>query len=528
MKKKKNPGNKPLKDFLRLISPQDFLSRTGTLMMRKSPKATIWTAGITSSGYLSSYLGLPGFTGLQAIVAPFVIGGGMLGIGAGIKYIPRSLSLRLATIAEANDLNLMEDYRKSQVLEHLNELWEKVFWYESDIRYSRDQRLAEREQILADQEYLKKEIAGWDKSVLKRLGARRDKDINNIIMAIMTENPFSNKIEKSREGYIFSSVYALRHSLPQSSEAKKIGYCLNLYEDACDGAYFDQSDTKLFEQYIGNITLTNIKNEVGFSKIDSARQIIKKASWRFWFYLITRKIATGAGKAVSELNESYDTDLFNSQVLLWPGEENSEWMNEFLQAKEKVLELRKSIIRGTLGDRYENAEIMLDRMLLPCFEFATDLRLRYDPEYSDGSLDYVSEDTGIKINNNIINDLQSYGYRRKDINRMQVYVTKAKNNMSEFMNYLETKGYRWLFADKLALRAAKIIFHINKNGIRKMLQNSGFTARQASVDNEINKAITQKEIYSSRLTGLRLHHELTMLQIAGYKNLAKELAYSDQ
>jgi hypothetical protein len=528
MKKKKNPGNKPLKDFLRLISPQDFLSRTGTLMMRKSPKVTIWTAGITSSGYLSSYLGLPGFTGLQAIVAPFVIGGGMLGIGAGIKYIPKTISRKLATIAEANDLNLMEDYRKSQVPEHLKALWDRVFWYESDIRYSRDQRLAEHDQIIADKKYLRKEIAGWDKSMLERLGAISEKDIDNIVMAIMTENPFSNKIEKSREGYIISSVYALRHSLPQSSEAKQIGYCLNLYEDACDGAYFDQSDVKLFEQYIGNITLTNIKNEVGFSKIDSARQITKKASWRFWFYLITRKIATGAGKAVSVLNESYHTDLFNSQVLLWPGEENSEWMNEFPQAKEKVLELRKSIIRGALGDRYETAEIMLDRMLLPCFEFATDLRLRYDPEYCDGSLDYISEDTGTKINNNIINDLQSYDYRWKDINQMQMYVTKTKINMSQFMDYLETKGYRWLFADNLALRAAKIIFHINKNDIRKTLQDSNFTARQASIDDEINKAVTQKEIYSNRLAVLRLHHQLTMLQIAGYKNLANELAYSDQ
>ncbi len=80
MKKKKNPSAKPFKDIWRLVSPQDLLSRAGTVMMRKSPKAAIWTAGITSSGYLSSYLGLPGFTGLQAIVAPFVVGGGMLGI----------------------------------------------------------------------------------------------------------------------------------------------------------------------------------------------------------------------------------------------------------------------------------------------------------------------------------------------------------------------------------------------------------------------------------------------------------------
>ena len=526
MKKQKNPGAKPFNDFWRLISPQDLLSRTGTVMMRKSPKATIWTAGITSSGYLSSYLGLPGFTGLQAIVAPFIVGGGMLGIGAGIKYIPRAISRKLATIAGANDLNLMEDYRKSQALEHLNVLWDKVFWYESDIRYTRDQRLAERNRIIADKKYLREEISGWDGGVLVRLGARNEKDIDDIVMAIMTEKPLTDKIEMSREGYIISSVYALRHTLPQSSEAKQIGFRLNLYEDACDGAYFDQSDVKLFEQYIGNIALTNIKDEVGFGRIDAVRQIAKKTSWRFWFYLITRKIAAGVGKAVRDLNERYQTNMFNSQVLLWPGEENATWINDFPGAREEVLKLRESIIRGVLGDRYENAVSVLERMFLPCFEFATDLRLRYDPEYCDGSLDYVSEDKSITIKNNIINDLQAYGYRRKDINQMQEYAAKTKNDMSAFMDYLNTNGHERLFDDKLALRAVKVIFHANKNGIRKMFQDNCFDEHQANIDHEINNAVAQKEIYSGKLTGLRLHHQLTILQIAGYKKLAKELGYS--
>jgi hypothetical protein len=525
MKKQKNPGNKPFRDFWRLISPQDLLSRAGTVMIRKSPKATIWTAGITSSGYLSSYLGLPGFTGLQAIAAPFVVGGGILGIGAGIKYIPRTISRKLETIAEANDLNLMEDYRKSQVTEHLNVLWDKVFWYESDIRYTPDQRLAERKRIIADKKYLRQEIAGWDKGVLQRLGAGSEKDIDDIVMAIMTEKPLTDKIEMSREGYIISSIYALRHALPQSSQAKQIGFCLNLYEDACDGAYFDQSDVKLFEQYVGNIALTKIKNEVGFGRIDATRQIARKASWRFWFYLITRRVATGVGKAVRDLNQYYGTNMFNSQVLLWPGEENAEWMDNFPEAKEKVIALRKSIVRGALGDNYENAAIMLDRMLLPCFEFATDLRLRYDPEYCDGSLDYVSEDQGTAIKNNVINDLQAFGYRRRDIDRVRKYVINAKTDILSLMDYLDTKRYRWLLDDRLALRAVKTMFHANKKRTRKMFQDSNAAAQRANIDNEIDKAVTQKEIYSARLTGLRLHHHLTMLQIAGYRDLAKQLAY---
>ena len=44
---------------------------------------------------------------------------------------------------------------------------------------------------------------------------------------------------------------------------------------------------------------------------------------------------------------------------------------------------------------------------------------------------------------------------------------------------------------------------------------------------EIDRVIAQKQVYSTRLTCLRLHHQLTMLQIAGYKDLARKLAYSD-
>ncbi|MHC4354298.1 MAG: hypothetical protein ACYS0H_16450 [Planctomycetota bacterium] len=60
-----------------------------------------------------------------------------------------------------------------------------------------------------------------------------------------------------------------------------------------------------------------------------------------------------------------------------------------------------------------------------------------------------------------------------------------------------------------------------------MFQECGASGDTTVIDDEIDKAVAQKEIYSARLTGLRLHHQLTMLQIAGYKDLAKQLAYCD-
>ena len=59
-----------------------------------------------------------------------------------------------------------------------------------------------------------------------------------------------------------------------------------------------------------------------------------------------------------------------------------------------------------------------------------------------------------------------------------------------------------------------------------MFQDRNAAAHCAKIDREIDNAAAQKEIYSAKLTGLRLYHELTILQIAGYKDLAKELAYS--
>ena len=74
--------SKTAKDLWRLVSINDLLGRVGTIMMKKSPRTTLFTAAITSSGYVSSYLGLPGFSGLEAVAVPALVFGAMLGGGA--------------------------------------------------------------------------------------------------------------------------------------------------------------------------------------------------------------------------------------------------------------------------------------------------------------------------------------------------------------------------------------------------------------------------------------------------------------
>jgi len=525
MRRAKQSRRRLLKSFLRLARADDLLSRLGTLMMRTSPKATIWTAGIMSSGYLSNRLGLPGFTAWEALAAPIVVGGGMLSGGMAIRFVPAVLSAKWLTVAEASDLNLMEDYRKSQASGHLNVLWDKVFFYESAIRYSPQQRQAEGDEVRRLRDYIRQQISTWDPSTLEQLEIGCGADLDATAMAILSERALGHIQEKSREGFVISSLYALRHTLPQCSEAHAIGFRLNLYEDLCDGAYFDRSDTKLVEQYAGNPLLLDVKKAVGFGRIDRLRQLPVSLAARWWCFLVTRRIATGIGRGVQHLNHKYDTDMFNSQVLLWPGQEAAPWLDSFPGAAGEVLTLRRSVVRSALGGDYDAACMTLDKMFLACFEFATDLRTRYDPEYCDGSLDYVAEDTGETIANNLVDDLRGHGYRQESIDSATGYTNVIRQEQSDFLDHLAKIGHTRLVNDPVSLRAVKIAFHTNRNGIRNAFRAREPDGRPASLEREIEGVLAEKAMYDRRLVGLRLHHQLTMLLLNGYRGLARALAY---
>ncbi len=493
--------------------------------MKTSPKATVWTAGIAVSGRLASVLGLPGFTRWQALTAPLVVGGGLLALGAALRYIPSILSGRLTMVAEANDLNLMEDYRKGQAIEHLNLLWDKVFWYESALRYSPEERQAERAQLRTLRERVGKAIDNWDADVRQQLAVRSTQDRDDVVAAVLSERPLSDNLEKSREGFLVSALYALRHALPQSDEAYAIGFRLNLYEDYCDGAYFDPSDTKLAEQYAGNVALMQIKQQVGFGRLDSLRQFRRLVSSKLWFLLITRKIALGAGRAVQILNDTFNTDVFNSQVLLWPGEEDALWLERFADARAEVLRWRHCVVTAALGGDYERACAILDRAFAPGVEFAIELRTRFDPEYVDGSLNYISEDNGEHVTNSLVGELESLGYRDSDVAKAKAHADRVRREQAALVDYLSSH-HKEIVDNGPALRTVKIAFHTNKNGLKRSFQSSAREVNRPQIAREIEQAAATEATYTDHLIALRVHHQLTLSQLNAYKALAQTLAYS--
>jgi hypothetical protein len=458
-----------VRDVRRLISPLDVMYHVGNMIYRRSLRYTLFVVGISMLGLLASSFSLPGLTIRQAIALPLIIGGMALVFGSALKMIPGLISSRLMTVAQASDLNLMEDYRKTQTPEHLDAIWDRVFQYES--------------------------IPG-------------DQDISDQDLAV------------AKSDFLARAEEALDSHLPQIRQMHLLGLDLRYLEDWRDGAYLDRSDTKLREQFEGSSTLTVVRREVGlWGSVGMRTFTIRKIASNLWFRFITRMIAMEVGGAVERLNKLYKTDLFNSQVLLWPGEAESPWLGEFEGAHDEVLRQRHKAIHNVFGPDIETVGEVIDRMLYTDFALATELRMRYDVEYCTGVIGCSAP-----------GDLRTACREPRDLKRAERMSRRAGKGQIALKRFLSDHRGQLLDSKNTGpLRAVEIAFHINKNGLkRKIIDHTIHRPAGASVDEIltlIDTAVTGERAYTRHLVAVRMHHELTRLARSGYYKLLTELAY---
>jgi len=472
-----------LGDLRRLIAPLDVLYTIGNLIYRRSLRYTLLTAGIALIGMVANWFGLPGFTVKQAIVLPLMIGGLSLAFGTLLKVVPSLIASRLLTVAQASDLNLMEDYRKSEVTKHLNALWDRLFKYECRLH----------------------------------LAAKASAE-SPTIRPGETEN---EAIARKKSDFFRRTNLALTSHLPQVQQMHLVGLDLRYLEDWRDGAYLDRSDTKLVEQFQGNTTLLTARAEAGMTGMASAMLFNpRRLAERFWFLFVTRMIAIQVASAVQRLNRKYGTDFFNAQVLLWPGTEDAEWLKGFEGARADVLHERKAGVRRAFGADFDTAREVLDHMLYCSFALATELRMRYDPDYCDGSLDY-----------DVLGDLANEGRSRRDFQRAKGFVKQAREDLQRLAEFVASHRPELLRPDNTeALRAVRIAAHVDLGGWKQTLRGgpAGGTSPAAEdvcrgIDDVL--VLAKRDTISRRLVAVRMHHELTRLSRKGYHKLIKALAY---
>ena len=115
----------------RLFNFLDALYLAGNFLYRRSLRYTFATAFVSLLGYLGNLV--PGVTTYDARVAvlmPLCVGTTMLAGGLLLKLIPILFKSRLLNVAQAADLDLMENYRKWNHELHLQSLWDRVYQYE--------------------------------------------------------------------------------------------------------------------------------------------------------------------------------------------------------------------------------------------------------------------------------------------------------------------------------------------------------------------------------------------------------------
>ena len=97
--------------------------------------------------------------------------------------------------------------------------------------------------------------------------------------------------------------------------------------------------------------------------------------------------------------------------------------------------------------------------------------------------------------------------------------------MAMLREFLDNPRRQWLLEDRPALRAVKVAFHTNRGGVRELFERGDPVAHCSDIDAVISEATREKDAYTGRLVGLRLHHQLAMLNLEGYRELARKLAY---
>jgi len=222
-----------LKDLRRLITLTDFLYYAGDLLSKKSLRYTGFTAMVSLLGYMGGLLpGVETYSAKVALALPIVVGTITFAGGMALKSIPMLLAARAMGVAEAQDLDLMEDYRKSRQDEHLEWLWQRVFRFEWAL-------CTAASRIHPHPEEAPPEICG-------------------------AEAAPGDSGRDARAQFFARARFALARPQPQPRQRYYLGIDLRFLEDWRNGGYFDRNDNKLVEQFDSSAAIDAVKAEVGW------------------------------------------------------------------------------------------------------------------------------------------------------------------------------------------------------------------------------------------------------------------------
>lgn len=521
-----------VRDLTRVVNPVYLMGHVGQRMYRAAVRRTglVGLAALAVSVVGRGVGFLPEFTIKRAAVFTLVFGFVTLFSGLGMRLISNMLMSERINIAQANNLNLLEDKKKSRLDYYLRRLYDSVFRYEAAVRYSREEVREEEEEVRRNVKGIAgKLMAHLSEENLQFLGVS---DLSDMVDHMNTCNPLRpRELEKSWEGFRITARYALTHPLPATLEAELIGFDLTMVEDWLDGAFFDANDVKLVEQYRANSTLAMIKRRSGCRLPDRLSRKRHMLAHSFWFHNTFRTLAVGVGTQIKRMNKRVRQGYFKAEHFLWihPELDSSVQRRFGREVLEDLIDRRKRLIWKIFSHRYEAAVELLWRIYRPKLKLAADLRRRFDLEYFLGELPAES----------YLGDLERLGFSQARLHRERARVENGRARDDELRSWLEGRGPSSSGRTPLDLRSLRIARHINLFGLREAVGGRDSSmgrkgARQDSHERQdrteqvLSQVLGESEQLSHSLVTVRTFWLLNWLEFEEYCAHLKEIAYSSK
>jgi hypothetical protein len=460
-------------EYKRVVGVPELLFVAGRTLKRQGVKYTAIAALIGIGAMVAELVGNRlgydfSVSNIGAILLPAAVALLTFGLGNTLVAFSNLFSSERILMADANAMNLMEDRKKSDMDQHLEILWNRVFRHEVALR------------------------------------------------SVAQDSQKAN----SKTGFIETASFSLKNSLPQKLEQSLTGFNLSLLEDWYDGAFFTPNDCKLKEQFAAHQSIRAVRQMVGIPLTIQIKEAISGHPDPLWFTLTMRKIGMCVGSLIHKMNKKFvpltEPAYFNAQHFLWNHAQTDQLINsDFTEHPDAVLQelrsSRKEMIRRIFSPDQKSAHQQIFRMFGRDYRNALTLRLDYDIEFAAGLLECKPPDDVDELQNVVCCKVCSQNKLKKKIDlaksHLQIIDDFLQENLPEILQQPQT------------LRAVRVGFHINRFKIQILISQDPRKALDV-IRNRIAKSVNR---YSQRLCLLRQHYELTRLQLFSYICMIDEL-----
>lgn len=518
-----------LRDLIGLVDFLDLLNLAGKNLLRVNVKAItlVLLIYLGVNELSNALLGREAIDG--AAVKSVTLAYAGVAVFAGVFLVLTSVVVKGSRLsaAQAYLLNLTEVRKRSEYGPLAARLWIEVFQEEARMSLPLAERRAREVEVRAVLRAISAEAYQGEEPVpgAPRGGATMDAREVAALRRIHDRGLFFTRL-----GFLYVTERLLRHPIPPHLYRKCSGLDFARVADYFDGGYFDVTDDRLAQQFAASRVLMEARSATRLPWPVRLRYSVGGGIRRMWFLLVSRAFAIQIAKLVDRLNQRLqplpratgsvlDGSFFCALHLLWPTRESeAEIADVFGPAgSAAVAACRRKLVASVFGRRGASARRVIDRMFVPNYLHAYEIRKRFDPDFLARLLR-----TGL-------HELRFLGLSERRLQAEWRDVSERQHGLEGFSRLLEREGQSDLVRDSEARRAVQVGFLTNRLNLASIAYrvaeleraepgvSGDVAAERAALRSACTAVAREQERVTRAVRELRIHHLLCREQILQYR-----------